>query len=237
MGFLKKLPNLITSLNLLLGCWAISASFPENVSLMFILFLTALFADFMDGLVARMLHAQSEIGKQLDSLADLVTFGVFPSFLMYSIATKTFSTFGQGWLFQLVPFSIAIFTAWRLAKFNLGGQSSNFIGLPSPANATLIFGIYLFYHEDYWHLKPWITFPPVFFAIIGLSCWLLISQIPFFSLKFRNFLWKGNEIRFTFAISSIFLILSFQKLALAVIIILYISLSIIIFLSKKSDNI
>jgi CDP-diacylglycerol--serine O-phosphatidyltransferase len=174
--------------------------------------------DFFDGFAARILKVSSPIGKELDSLADLISFGLLPSVVLYKMLVAANAP-------EYVPylaFSIAVFSALRLAIFNLDErQSDSFRGLPTPANALfvtslpLLTGIVAIALYDYWVL--------CFMAVI--SSYLLVSGIELFALKFKNFSWQDNKIRFTFLALAVLLLVVLQRAAIPVIILLYIALS------------
>lgn len=179
---------------------------------MYLIWLAMVF-DFADGLAARLLNVKSAIGKELDSLADMVTFGVLPSLLMFlMIGEKT----DIAWL-PFIAFLIAVFSALRLAKFNIDTrQEENFIGLPTPANALLISSLIFFYGS----IPLWLLL-----AIAIVFSLLLTAEIPLFSLKMKSLKWGGNEIRYIFLLITILLVLFLHLAALPFTIITYILLS------------
>jgi CDP-diacylglycerol--serine O-phosphatidyltransferase len=224
----RNIPNFITCLNLLFGCIAIVFVFqnrPADASWMIVY---AAVADFFDGFAARLLKVHSPIGKELDSLADVVSFGVAPGMIIFHlIGTHPFD-----WIGLLVP----IFAAIRLAKFNVDTrQTYYFIGLPSPANALLIAAFPLIINHDlYWHSVYYsnVTFTIWFFAAIAVVCSaMMVSEIKLFSLKLKDTSWNNNKTRYIFLLLSLicFLLLSFT--AVPIILLLYVILSL---LSKKS---
>lgn len=176
--------------------------------------------DFFDGFAARMLKVSSPIGKELDSLADMVSFGLLPSMVMYVMLIDS-NSYGYAYL-PYMAFSIAIFSALRLAIFNLDEtQSDSFKGLPTPANALFITALPLLTGNLAIALfEPWILI-----VIVLISSYLLVSGIPLFALKFKSFAWKDNKIRFTFLILSVLLLAVLKVAAIPVIILLYIALS------------
>ena len=204
------------------GCiatwWAFQGVF--WLALLFII-IGAVF-DFFDGMVARLLHVSSPIGKEQDSLADDITFGFAPSAIVFSYL----STFHQHfYLLPFVAFVMAAFSALRLAKFNLDErQALGFIGLPTPANA-------LFWGSLILGLQEWdVTFEGLEWVILAgvlISCYLLVAEIPMFALKFKTWGWKGNEVKYIFILSCIPLLLLLGVSGLAVIIAWYVFLSII----------
>ena len=180
--------------------------------------------DFFDGMSARLLHVSSPIGKELDSLADVVTFGVAPSVMlcMWVGGHLKCSESLSGWL-VFVPLLMAAFSALRLAKFNLDErQTMGFIGLPTPANA-LFWGSLL----AVWgrHIAQFQPIVPILLVLMLLSCYLLVSEIPMFALKFKTWGWQGNEVRWLFLLSCIPLAIIFRLGSLAIIVPWYIMLS------------
>jgi CDP-diacylglycerol--serine O-phosphatidyltransferase len=216
----RHIPNALTSANLLMGCLGILAII-ENWPMPGAYFIwAACVFDFFDGFAARWLKVSSAIGKELDSLADVVSFGVLPSFIMY----QYFSTAGADTIWASVSFLLAVFSALRLAKFNIDpNQSDSFIGLPTPANALFISA--LVFLPAPWH--GWIHQPWVLTAITLLFSGLLVSPLPLFALKFKNWNWAGNQLRFTFLLLSVLLLLVAREAGIALVITLYIFLSVL----------
>jgi len=220
----KHFPNFITCFNLICGCFAVFFSFKAimfgdfSIPLYFIL-AAALF-DFLDGLAARLLKAYSDMGKQLDSLADMISFGLAPGALIVAMIGRT-AVEVPDWL-PFVGFIIPVFSAWRLAKFNIDErQATGFLGLPTPANALFFGGLAYSYSVFFIEQPYWLIGIAVFFSI------LLVSNVPMFSLKFKNLKLKGNEIRYTFLLCALLLIIILKQDALPAIILLYILLSVI----------
>lgn len=185
--------------------------------------------DFMDGMVARLLKAYSEIGKQLDSLADMVTFGLLPGMMLYKLIE--FSATGNSFL-PWFAFLVPVFSAIRLAKFNIDvRQTDSFIGVPTPANAMLIASLPLIStFEPQLNAAVFGTLITNCFFLIGLTLvmsLLMVAELPLFSLKFKNLQWSKNRIRFIFLSCSLILLILFHFVAIPVIIFLYIILSII----------
>ena len=180
--------------------------------------------DFFDGMSARLLHVSSPIGKELDSLADVVTFGVAPSVMlcMWVGGHLKCSDSLSGWL-VFVPLLMAAFSALRLAKFNLDErQTMGFIGLPTPANALFWGSLLAIWGHDIAQFQPIV---PILLVLMLLSCYLLVSEIPMFALKFKTWGWQGNEVRWLFLLSCIPLIIFFRFGSLAIIVPWYIMLS------------
>lgn len=214
----RHIPNFLTCCNLLSGC--IGVVFVVNGNLTaaaYFVWISCVF-DFFDGFAARMLKVSSPIGKELDSLADMVSFGLLPAMVMYRML---FESDSPEYL-PYVAFSIAIFSALRLAIFNIDEtQSDSFKGLPTPANALFITSLPLLTGNIAIALyEPWILC-----AIIAISSYLLVSGIRLFALKFKSFSWKENKVRFTFLALCVLLLAGLKIAAIPVIILLYIALS------------
>ena len=196
---LLNIPNTITCLNLISGCIATYWAFQGDYRMALLFIVIGAVFDFFDGMVARLLHVSSPIGKELDSLADDITFGFAPSAIIFSYLSHLTSYISP--LIPYLAFIMAAFSALRLAKFNLDErQALGFIGLPTPANAlfwgALIGGLHG--NEIYFEGMEWCI-------IVGIliSSYLLISEIPMFALKFKTWGWKGNEIKYIFLLTCI----------------------------------
>lgn len=192
MGITRHIPNTITSLNLLSGCFATVYALNGNFKCAFLFIIAGAVFDFCDGLAARALKAYSPMGKELDSLADMVTFGVAPAMILYRFQAES------GFLIYL-PLFIAVFSGLRLAKFNIDTrQSENFIGLATPSCA-LICGSLIYAAETYPQLAGFLTAYSYIVPMLALIlCYLLVCEIPMFSFKFKSLKWKDNQARFTF---------------------------------------
>lgn len=214
----RHIPNFLTCCNLLCGCIGIVFVTSGNLNAAAYFVWIACVFDFFDGFAARMLKVSSPIGKELDSLADMVSFGLLPSMVMYvMLQDATHSEY-----LPYLAFSIAVFSALRLAIFNIDEtQSDSFRGLPTPANALFITSLPLLTGPIAIALfEPWIVI-----TIVVISSYLLVSGIPLFALKFKSFNWKENKARFTFLIVSVVLLATLQIAAIPLIILLYIALS------------
>ncbi len=245
MNPIKHVPNFITCLNLLCGCLAIvSVGLGDPLTAAYLVIAAAIF-DFFDGFAARLLKVSSPIGAELDSLADMVTFGVVPGLMLLHYLTGGIQSLnGVADFFQnpllLIPLAIPVFSALRLAKFNVDTrQSDSFRGVPTPASALWIISIPLIIafmpFELSWDLESIITSQGfIIGSSIGLSA-LMVSDIPLLAMKFKSFGWKGNEARFTFLIISVVLLIILRPVAIPIVLSLYIIISIInnLFLSKK----
>lgn len=218
----KYIPNLLTISNLICGCIALHLTFKGNlVVTAYIIGLAALF-DFLDGTAARLLNTTSKIGKQLDSLADMVSFGLVPGALIFQLLEK-----GALSQYSFVALAIPICSALRLAKFNVDvRQNENFIGLPTPANCLVFVSLPLIltFHAESM-VASIIEIPEV---LLGLTIFLsiaLVSRIKMFSLKFKNFKYKDNKLRFVFILISMGLIPWLKFSAIPIIVVLYMTLS------------
>lgn len=229
----KSIPNSITCLNLFTGCVAIFAAFQGSLEFAALLVYLAAFFDFLDGMIARLLHAYSEIGKQLDSLADMVSFGVLPGVIMFKLMEKAIrnsatASLEMMELFPFFAFIMVIFSALRLAKFNIDSrQTSSFIGVPTPANTLLISSLPLILDNDVFGLQNFILNPIVLGILTAVMSLLLVAEIPLFALKFKNLSWKDNSVRFIFLLMALPLLFLLKFAAIPIIILLYIILSLI----------
>jgi CDP-diacylglycerol--serine O-phosphatidyltransferase len=231
----KHIPNFLTLMNLLCGCIALDYAFSGELEYVAYFVFVALVFDFLDGMVARLLHVHSEIGKQLDSLADVVSFGVLPGViafkLMDSALGRVYPEFHDDFLrgpLYLITFIIPLFSALRLAKFNIDTrQSESFIGMPTPANTTLWVSLPLILLHDNYNLSSIILNPIFLLILILLTSYLLVAEIPLFALKFKSMKWADNKIRFIFLGISAILIPIFLFTAIPIIIFLYIILSLL----------
>jgi CDP-diacylglycerol--serine O-phosphatidyltransferase len=254
MPIKKHIPNAITCGNLLCGCIGIMITFQGHLDIAFLMIITAAVLDFFDGFAARLLNVSSPIGKDLDSLADMVTFGALPGFVMYKMVSLSIAGTDHWTGFPFIAFLIPVFSAIRLAKFNNDTrQTDRFIGVPTPANALFIgsLGYILFSHS--FSSGGWVvTLPentqlsqnfqqvvtadsslqflnnPYALGIITvIMSYLMVAELPLFALKFKNFRWPDNKIRYIFLGVVALLLILFQITALPFIILLYIVLSII----------
>ena len=226
----KHIPNAITCCNLMSGCIATYFAFDGAFRMALLFIVIGAVFDFFDGMSARLLHVSSPIGKELDSLADDVTFGVAPSSIVFTfLAGMT-----PDWpLLPYVAFLIAAFSALRLAKFNLDErQATSFIGLPTPANALFWASLVLWLHGQY--ADAGVTQPDLWFfvvlVLIPVSCYLLIAELPLFALKFKHWGWQGNEVKYLFLLSSVLILLGafamgFGALGIAAVIAWYVALA------------
>lgn len=257
------IPNLFTLGNLFCGCLAIVFAFEWRLDLAAYMVFLAAFLDFFDGFLARILKVSGELGKQLDSLADMVSFGVVPGMVMYQLLQLLSE--GENQILSCIAMTIPVFSCYRLAKFNIDTrQSHGFIGLPTPANALFFvsIGLIVFQAMRYAHdlsmlmqtqrinqmlmnenglseieqtlidtrhvwLLKIIGNQFILGTIIVLFSILLIVPLPLFSLKFKNFGWNDNKIRYIFLGISLALLILFQVIAIPFIVILYILISVV----------
>lgn len=230
----RNIPNSITCCNLISGCIATYNAFLGDIRMALLWIIVGAVFDFFDGMSARLLKVSSPIGKELDSLADDITFGFAPSaIIFYELSIMEYPSE----LLMLKPylpyfaFVMAAYSALRLAKFNLDErQSLGFIGLPTPANA-LFWGALFVGAQNFMESTAYML--PVVLLMICVSCWLLISEVPMFALKFKQWGWKGNEVKYIFLISCLPLLMIFGITAFSVIIAWYVVLSVVVNLRNK----
>lgn len=233
----RHLPNFITLLNLFSGSIAIIMAFEGNLSTASYFIGIAVVFDFFDGFLARLLKAYSDIGKELDSLADIVSFGVAPSIIMFHLLKLSLNidkfplSFDITTLVDIVvllsAFLITVFSALRLAKFNVDKrQKDTFIGLPTPASAILIASLpVIMYNSDNFLIKQVILSIYFLVPLIIFLSFLLVAEFPMFSLKFKSINFTNNKIPYIFIGISVILLIILQYLAIPIIIIFYIVLS------------
>jgi CDP-diacylglycerol---serine O-phosphatidyltransferase len=223
MNIRNNIPNAITCGNLFCGCLSILEALKGNLAESIYLVFLAILLDFLDGLAARMLNARSPLGAQLDSLADMVTFGVVPGIIMFQMMNLA----GISAPVNLLSFVLTIFSAIRLAKFNIDTrQTDSFIGLPTPANTFFIISLLLLVIKKP-DLYALILQPSVLIGITLSFSYLMIAEIPMFSLKFKDLSWSGNRLQFIFLGGSLLMLVTFFYIALPAIIILYVVLSVV----------
>jgi len=244
---IKQIPNLFTLLNLFLGCIAIvfalqtetisiyvgedlstHYNIPEKLSVAAFFIFAAAIVDFLDGFVARLLNASSEMGKQLDSLSDVVSFGVAPSVILYQLLRISFIKEESGletsivWL--LPAFIIACAGAYRLARFNLdSSQSYGFKGVPIPAAGLLIasFPLILHYGNSFFNVNEWLTNKWVLYTVIVVVSWLMVSTLPLMALKFKDYNVKNNMPKIILVLVAAVAGLFLQWLAVPIVFIVY----------------
>lgn len=227
----RHIPNILTCGNLLMGCLGIVEVFRGNILNVPILIWVACILDFFDGFAARILNVSSGIGKELDSLADMVTFGVLPSMLIFHLLEQSLP--GSGFL-PFLAFLLAIFSAIRLAKFNVDTrQTDSFIGLPTPANALFFSSFPIIIVKNTFNLGQVILQPAVLIGTTILFSYLLIAEIRLFSLKFKSFKWHENKLKYIFLLISLLLLVFVGIAAIPLIILLYLILSLLSNFSKN----
>lgn len=223
----KHIPNTITCLNLFSGCVGSVMAFNHLYHLALVAIICSAVFDFFDGMAARALDAHSPIGKDIDSLADDISFGFVPAAIVFSLLQERMLLAEGLFSFSLIPylaFLIAVFSALRLAKFNNDSrQTTSFIGLAVPANALFWASLVAGLHDWLVLAAPHMT--ALLVTLILISCWLLVAEFPMFSLKFKNLSWADNKVRFVFLIGCVPLLIIFGELGFALIIIWYILLA------------
>ena len=221
MNLKAQLPNFITLLNLLSGVlgilWVLEG---QPLYGAYFVILSATF-DFFDGFAARLLKVQSDMGKELDSLADVVSFGVLPGILLYSLTKSQTEASFLPYCTLIIP----ILSAFRLAKFNLDTrQSDRFIGLPTPANALLLTTIP--YLAARWpELSPWLSSPIALVVIAWLTSLLLVAELPLIALKFKNSSFTDNSYRYALLVIGAVCLVWLQLAGIPLVILAYLLLS------------
>ena len=247
---MKQIPNFFTLLNLLLGCFAIvfilqpgetivtlddqgaaQVFLPERIWWGALCIYAAAVVDFLDGFLARMLKASSEMGKQLDSLSDVVSFGVAPGCILYQLLRMGFAQEEGGldtsllYLFPAFIYSGAV--AWRLAKFNIStAQTYSFLGVPSPATGLLIASFPLIIFYQYFGLQQWFINPYVLYAVIAVLSYLLVCNRRFLAIKFRDFSFQNNVLKYGLLALGLVLAAAFKWLAVPLIFVAYLLASV-----------
>ncbi|MBQ9671783.1 MAG: CDP-alcohol phosphatidyltransferase family protein [Prevotella sp.] len=229
----KHIPNTITCCNLVSGCVATVFALYGDAPMALLWIVIGAVFDFFDGMSARLLGVSSPIGKELDSLADDVTFGVAPSSIVFSfLCGCPFEELPESIAFFLpfVAFVMAAFSALRLAKFNLDErQTTSFIGLPTPANA-LFWGALIVSMGDTLGATPYGVWAVI--AMVFVSSYLLVAELPLFALKFKHWGWKGNEVKYIFLLTSAVMIvlpivMGWGVIGIAAVIAWYVLLSVV----------
>jgi CDP-diacylglycerol---serine O-phosphatidyltransferase len=234
----RHLPNAVTCLNLLCGCLALTEIFAGRLENGAWFVAAAALADFADGLLARALRVSSAIGKDLDSLADMVSFGVVPGAMLFSLlymatgqepgdAGYALRSTALTEVLPYVGFLVTIFSALRLAKFNNDTrQTTSFIGLPTPACTLVVASLPLILAYDTFGLKAVILNPIVLLGLTVLLSGLLVAELPLFALKFKTLRWADNRRRFIFLLLAAGLLLGLQAAAVPLVVLLYVLLSV-----------
>lgn len=224
----KHIPNAITCCNLICGCIATLYAFRAQYDLALAFIIGGAVFDFFDGFTARLLGVSSPIGKELDSLADNITFGFAPAAIVFALLREMPAPTGIETIDTYLPYTaflISACSALRLAKFNLDErQTTTFFGLPTPANALFWSALTMGFH-DYFVSTPYTAW--ILLAGIVFSCWILNADIPMFALKFKHYGWKGNALRYSFIVAALALLLALGWSGFSLVIVLYIFTSII----------
>ena len=222
-GITRHIPNMVTCCNLFSGCIAAVMALQSNYEAAILFIISGAVFDFFDGMLARLLNVSGPLGKELDSLADDITFGFAPSAIVFSLFKEVqYPEFMSGITeyFPYTAFIIAALSALRLGKFNIDPrQSSSFIGLPTPANAlfwgSLVVGAHSYLVSD--------SFNAIYlFILVILMSYLLVAELPMFSLKFKNLSWRDNKVSYIFLLICIPLLIVFRISGFAAIILWYI---------------
>ncbi|UII78927.1 phosphatidylcholine/phosphatidylserine synthase [Flagellimonas sp. CMM7] len=241
----RYIPNFLTLLNLFSGCVATVFAVLNHLELAALFVFIGIFFDFFDGLAARLLNVQSEVGVQLDSLADMITSGLVPGIVMFQLLQMAetggwnLGFFGHETEMTLLPFFgfiITLASAYRLAKFNVDeNQVSSFIGLPTPANSLFILSLplILLYHNNN-ELNGIILNQWFLMGLTLVSAYLLNSRIKLFALKFDNWSFKDNAVRYLFLIGSLVMLITLRFLAVPLIVLFYILASLLVPQNKNN---
>jgi CDP-diacylglycerol--serine O-phosphatidyltransferase len=248
---MKQIPNLFTLLNLVFGCIAIILilqpgesitvingenlviNLPEKMAYASFFIFAAGIVDFLDGFLARLMKASSEMGKQLDSLSDCVTFGVAPSMIMYQLLRMSYlkedTAFDTSIWLLLPAILIACGAAWRLAKFNIDErQTISFRGVPTPITGFMVAALPLVVFYNSWDLASFVLNRWVLYGITILISYLMVSDLPIMSLKFKDYSFKGNQPKIILVVISIILVIVFQWAAIPLIYLTYVALSLLL---------
>ena len=229
MNLKKHIPNIITLLNLLCGCIALVFAGEANFEMAFFFVCLGIFFDFFDGFFARLFHVSSPLGLQLDSLADMVTSGVVPGFVLFKMLSNSVNSDPSLMYLPYLGFIITLGSCYRLANFNIDTrQTDSFIGLPTPANALFILSLpLLLKNSDSLIVLELLINPWILLFISMLSAFILNAEIPLFALKIKKFNLKDNALQLFFLLISILLLAYLQFAGVALIIVFYVLLSII----------
>lgn len=230
MNIKKHIPNLITLLNLFSGCIALVYASQENFEMAFFFVCLGIFFDFFDGFFARLFNVSSPLGLQLDSLADMVTSGVVPGFVMFKMLTNSVNSDPSLIYLPYFGFIITLGSCYRLANFNIDTrQTDSFIGLPTPANAIFILSLpIILKNTDSLILLELLTNSWVLLFVTLVSSFILNAEIPLFALKIKKFNFKDNALQIVFLLISLLLLIVFNFSGVALIIVFYVMLSMII---------
>jgi len=227
---MRSLPNILTLLNLYAGCLGIYFVYAERPSAALFALGASLIFDFFDGMAARLLNKSGPLGVELDSLADVVSFGVLPSAMLFTLL-RGLGSLQVGWpsFLPYLAFALTLFGAYRLAKFNIDQrEADHFFGLPVPSAAIFFAGLYWLAHSsDCSSCATTFINPYVMMISLVFICYLMISDLPHFNLKMKELKWKGQEIRWIFMIMVVLLAFFLKQAAVPFAIVLYIFLSLV----------
>jgi len=229
MNIKKHIPNTITLLNLLCGCIAIVFVSEQDFEIAFFFVFLGIFFDFFDGFFARLLKVSGPMGLQLDSLADMVTSGVVPGYVMFWLLSNSQNEISTSPYIPFLGFIITLGSCYRLAFFNIDTrQSESFIGLPTPANSLFMLSLPLVIrHSDSLMVFEFLTSQWFLLVITLFSAYILNAEIPLFSLKIKKFSFKDNALQIGFLLMSLLLLVFLQYAGVPLVIIGYVLLSIL----------
>ncbi|WP_310559769.1 CDP-alcohol phosphatidyltransferase family protein [Flavobacterium sp.] len=229
MQIKRHIPNIITLLNLFCGCIALVFASELNFEMAFYFVSLGIFLDFFDGFFARLFKVAGPLGLQLDSLADMVTSGVVPGFVMFCMLKQGQNPADGKQIIPYLGFIITLGSCYRLANFNIDTrQTDSFIGLPTPANTLFIISLPLVIkYSDSMIFFDMLTNNWILLVITLFSAYILNAEIPLFSLKIKDFTFKKNALQIVFLSLCVILLIFFQYLAIPLVIISYVLLSVI----------
>lgn len=233
MNIKKHIPNTITLLNLFCGCIAVVFVSKDQFEMAFFFVCLGIFLDFFDGFFARLFKVSGPLGLQLDSLADMVTSGVVPGYVMFKMMSSSSVEMSEGYLqfFPYLGFIITLGSCMRLAKFNIDTrQTDSFIGLPTPANALFILSLPLvkeYYSVDSLMVLEILTEKWFLLSVALFSAYILNAEIPLFSLKIKKFNFKDNALQIIFLTISVLMLVFLQYLGVTLVIVFYVLLSVL----------
>ena len=234
-----SLPNIITLSNLFFGCLTVLLLVENKLEIQYVFILTfiCLILDFFDGLIARFFNLKSDIGIQLDSLADMISFGLVPGIIIYNLFIQAPSSYVGSIFSSVVPFFsflVTIASAIRLAKFNISKSNSNFFkGLPTPANTILIYSLSIIISENNKFADLFLNYSSLMLLVL-VSSFLLVCNLKLLSFKFKKFRWKGNRRRIYILLISAILIYMLGFYSVPLIISIYVLASIFTFYGKTA---
>lgn len=229
MQIKRHIPNIITLLNLFCGCIALVFASELNFEMAFYFVSLGIFLDFFDGFFARLFKVAGPLGLQLDSLADMVTSGVVPGFVMFWMLKQAQNPADANQIIPYFGFIITLGSCYRLANFNIDTrQTDSFIGLPTPANTLFVISLPLVIkYSDSMVVFDMLTNQWILLVITLFSAYILNAEIPLFSLKIKDFTFKKNALQIVFLSLCVVLLIFFQYLAIPLVIISYVLLSVI----------